>query len=476
MPSPRRHRPSAGRRSPATALVAAASVAAVLLPAAVAPPTAAAAGDDPAFLELFLVDFEGLEEGTILSDQFASLGVSFSMADGSPEGPVVAVSGPPVVAFVGAGDDAPMASGEAALTDPVVDGDPFAPAAVRMDFDPPVTSVRFFVTDIDATDAFLATARAGDRVVDTASATVGDPGAGNGQSAPVLLQDPEGGITSVVLEPTGGEIVGWALDFLTFTRPCPEGTCGPRVRIAQETAPGAGDFVPRGELLAFPWSGDAASFYAYDVPEGESWNGPLGLEPDRSVLVLGNTVEGLVLALVHDRAVPDDPDGGEAETRIRVLGSETASILVRDDPFLDAYGEDPDGVEFTARHRWDTCCTDGYAVGPLLCGARAFVSFDDVDGDPGTPTIEGLDSWVAASADGGLIELALEPGRRVRLTVVPDAACPADLNCDEQVTLADLLILLSSWGPCDQCIADIDGGGAVGFEDLVPLLSQWGPC
>ena len=53
------------------------------------------------------------------------------------------------------------------------------------------------------------------------------------------------------------------------------------------------------------------------------------------------------------------------------------------------------------------------------------------------------------------------------------AVIPADLNCDGSVGLADLLIMLASWGPCPGCIADIDGSGSVDFADLITLLGSW---
>ena len=52
-----------------------------------------------------------------------------------------------------------------------------------------------------------------------------------------------------------------------------------------------------------------------------------------------------------------------------------------------------------------------------------------------------------------------------------------DLNNDGQVGVKDLLILLGSWGPCEDCApcpADLDGTGVVGVSDLLILLGNWG--
>lgn len=54
--------------------------------------------------------------------------------------------------------------------------------------------------------------------------------------------------------------------------------------------------------------------------------------------------------------------------------------------------------------------------------------------------------------------------------------CDADVDCDGNRGVTDLLELLGFWGPCAGCRADIDGDGVVGVVDLLMLLGQWGPC
>jgi hypothetical protein len=56
----------------------------------------------------------------------------------------------------------------------------------------------------------------------------------------------------------------------------------------------------------------------------------------------------------------------------------------------------------------------------------------------------------------------------------PSCPNPADINCDGVVDGADLLILLSSWGKCNECPADLNNDGVVDGADLLIILSNWG--
>ena len=58
----------------------------------------------------------------------------------------------------------------------------------------------------------------------------------------------------------------------------------------------------------------------------------------------------------------------------------------------------------------------------------------------------------------------------------PGSANPADLNGDGVVDTADLLLLLSYWGECENeegCLGDLDNDGYIGVEDILVLLQYW---
>ena len=55
-------------------------------------------------------------------------------------------------------------------------------------------------------------------------------------------------------------------------------------------------------------------------------------------------------------------------------------------------------------------------------------------------------------------------------------ACRADTDYDGNVNIDDLLVVISSWGPCAGCASDVELDGTVGVGDLLLVLSGWGEC
>ena len=77
---------------------------------------------------------------------------------------------------------------------------------------------------------------------------------------------------------------------------------------------------------------------------------------------------------------------------------------------------------------------------------------------PGAPgTGEGIDN----NCDGQVTGAEMVP-------------CPADLNGDGAITVADVLIVLGEFGCTSNCTADVDGDGAVTVGDVLAILSAFG--
>ncbi len=69
-----------------------------------------------------------------------------------------------------------------------------------------------------------------------------------------------------------------------------------------------------------------------------------------------------------------------------------------------------------------------------------------------------------------------DSGDVVAFVLTPVEPPLGDLNGDCEVGVSDLLILLASWGPCDDCDdcpADLNGNCVVGVADLLNLLANW---
>lgn len=428
--------------------------------------------------KLFVVDFEGFAEDTPISAEYLPAGIIFSMLGDPDASPIVATEGGALRAFSGSGNDNPMPQGSAGLTDPAVNGSyTRSNDDILMEFDPPITSIRLYIADIDGADTFTVRAFDGADEVGAVTRSAGDQGTGNAVATQFFLAAPS--ITSVVVDAPVGDSIGYAVDFISITRPCNGSDCGALIELSQESAPGAGDFNDNilGNLLAYPYNSSAASLYAYDVPEGDSWNG-LILTPvaDRSHLLLAETTDGLTLVVVHDRAIPNDPDGGSAETLVEVFADPDGLVrTVEDDPAnmeQGPYGGDPGDSVFTAVQRWDPCCTDGYALSGLSGDWTAYVRFTETDGNGGTPSIAGLSEWAAYSADGSEVMLALQEDRRVRMRLVPGQDCRADFNNDGVANSLDVLAFLNAWAAGDPR-ADYNGDGDINTLDVLTFLNVW---
>jgi len=88
--------------------------------------------------------------------------------------------------------------------------------------------------------------------------------------------------------------------------------------------------------------------------------------------------------------------------------------------------------------------------------------------------------WRWRAWTSGIGEIFFSPPAVLPIHFAYEQKCPAlfgDLNGDGTVDLADLLILLSYWGPCEDpsdCPADLTGDGVVDLSDLLLILSNWG--
>ncbi len=49
-----------------------------------------------------------------------------------------------------------------------------------------------------------------------------------------------------------------------------------------------------------------------------------------------------------------------------------------------------------------------------------------------------------------------------------------NINCDGQIDVTDLLIVIANWGPCELCAADVNGDGQANVNDILIIIGNWG--
>jgi hypothetical protein len=109
------------------------------------------------------------------------------------------------------------------------------------------------------------------------------------------------------------------------------------------------------------------------------------------------------------------------------------------------------------------------------------VTYSTLDTTIATVSVDGLvtsvhvgTTTVTATVNG------ISASAAVNVLAMP---CPADVTDDGSVSVADLLAVITAWGPClpgpAGCPADIapsPPNGAVGVDDLLAVIGNWGSC
>ena len=121
-----------------------------------------------------------------------------------------------------------------------------------------------------------------------------------------------------------------------------------------------------------------------------------------------------------------------------------------------------------------------------LAGPQTFdLSWHTIDGGGGTSSAAGFTITATIgqpepgpAMSGGPFELigGFWPGSGV-------GSCPADISGNSIVDVDDLLLVINSWGLCDDpqnCPADVaplgQGNGVVDVDDLLVVVNGWGTC
>lgn len=89
----------------------------------------------------------------------------------------------------------------------------------------------------------------------------------------------------------------------------------------------------------------------------------------------------------------------------------------------------------------------------------------------GTPGLQVV--GVAAINDAGQIAANVSvPGQSTQHAARLEVVAPADLTADGHVNVADLLVVITTWGSAD-AVADINASGVVDVADLLAVITAW---
>ena len=92
------------------------------------------------------------------------------------------------------------------------------------------------------------------------------------------------------------------------------------------------------------------------------------------------------------------------------------------------------------------------------------------------PDVRMFQAWAIGNG-GHIVGMGAFQGDSAAFLLTPIDQPLGDIDIDCAVGLADLEILLNSWGPCPDCVnclADLDGDCRVAVPDLLTLLGNWG--
>ena len=227
---------------------------------------AESAGENP---QEVLIDFEGLPEYTKISEQYASLGVTFELG-ASSDHPIISTEGAPATAFGGydGSYDTPFVSGVSGLTDPpgnsVINS-----SDIILRFAKPAKQIKLWVIDIDGghganwTDRCrVAGADDAGLVLDMMTLDANDPGTGDLAHTLFEIVAPEGspGFSTVIVDVTDN--MGFAIDDLRFTL-MPEGGGGEGGPGGDDPPSGGGHYGPPGVTVQVRPVGQESPYSTY---------------------------------------------------------------------------------------------------------------------------------------------------------------------------------------------------------------------
>ncbi|MFK7960818.1 MAG: hypothetical protein AB8G96_09860, partial [Phycisphaerales bacterium] len=257
-----------------------------------------------------------------------------------------------------------------------------------------------------------------------------------------------------------------------------------------ETAPGTFFTVLSSDDLVTSFD-DPFDFNQFWTVSGNAtdgqWQRAIPNNGDRGDPATDAEVDGLGFCFVTDNGnIPDDNtdvDGGSTVLTSPILeaaeGPGEIAFLSYYRWYSNDFGGAPNADVFVVEisnnggATWTNLETVGPA-GPGTGGGWIFVEHRSADTITPTNTMR-VRFNASDLGDGSVVEAGVD-AVSVRLASCGGEVCLGDFDDSGVVEFADLLSLLSAFGPCTDCPQDLDGSGTVDFTDLLSLLAAFGPC
>lgn len=284
---------------------------------------------------------------------------------------------------------------------------------------------------------------------------------------------------------------------VSFTAVFPDGVCGADVSYYFSIE------ADSGQTVYSPFSAPTSTYSAV------AWSGEEVAFNDDSETDTGWTVETTASDGGWNRGVPvgggdrgDPPVDGDGSGQCWLTDNVDDNSDVDDgsttltSPVLDATTIDDPSISY---YRWfsntagDAPNQDVFTIEISDDGGNAWQPLETVgpsDGESGggwflashriadhvSVTNQVRLRFIASDTDPQSVVEAGIDGLQIGAFYCDDVGCAADATGDGNVDVADMVAVISSWGPCEGCPADLSGDDQVDVADLTMVITNWGTC
>ncbi len=223
-----------------------------------------------------------------------------------------------------------------------------------------------------------------------------------------------------------------------------------------------------------------------EVDGGPGLRGGNGPEDGDGMNIVGNYTVGEDASIIMPHPYWNISVGGNFDVAINdsanfIMNEATLNLSGHEEQTVEVLGADYGGIEEALDPSYG--CTFPIGIVNVRSGAHV-VLVDNRDNDCEGDLAEVMyaemlvvEAGATLDTNGHIIYVADYDNQGTIVgeedIIIIDPPVLGDLNGDSVVNIDDLLIVISSWGPCDGCAADFDNNGDVGIDDLLVVIANW---